>query len=148
MWITVIFVVRFAFVALGDVLAPIVQKRGSSIKQIFLLSGLAFIFLATFAAIWNQFALPIFGVSVMILTIAQILLMNALQSEIKEEGRATVTSFIGVGQNLVMICFSLVFALLAGIFALHQVYIIIAIYGVIGSVGFCLLYKAKNVKAQ
>ena len=143
-WITVIFVVRFAFVALGDVLAPIVQKKVSSIKQMFLLSVLAFVFLAIFTAIWNQFALPIFGISVMMLTIAQILLMNALQNEIKEEGRATVTSFISVGQNLVMICFSLVFALLAGIFALQQVYIIIAIYGIAGGVGFYLLSKAMR----
>jgi len=145
-WITVIFVVRFVFAALGDLIAPIVQKKVSSIKHIFLLSGLAFVFLATFAAIWNQFALPIFGVSVMILTIAEILLMNSLQNEIKEEGRATVTSFISVGQNLVMICFSLIFALLAGIFALQQVYIIIAVYGIAGGAGFYLYNKmAKSI---
>jgi len=145
-WITIIFVVRFAFVALGDVLAPIVQKKVSSMKQIFLLSGLAFVFLATFVAIWNQFALPMFGLSVMTMAIAEILLVNALQNEIKEEGRATVTSFISVGQNLVMICFSLIFALLAGIFALQQVYIIIAIYGVIGGVGVYLVFKAIRIR--
>jgi len=147
-WITVIFVVRYAFVALGDVLAPIVQKRVSSIKQIFILSGLACVFLVIFATIWSQFALPIFGLSVMIMAIAQILLMNSLQNEIKEEGRATVTSFISVGQNLVMICFSLIFALLAGIFALQQVYIIIAIYGIVGGVGFYLFSKAIKIKAR
>jgi len=73
------------------------------------------------------------------MAIAEILLMNALQNEIKEEGRATVTSFISVGQNIVMICFSLIFGVLVGIFALQQVYIILAIYGIAGGLAFYLL---------
>ena len=146
-WVTVIFVVRFAFMALGDVLAPIVQKKVSSIKQIFILNGVGCVFIAVFATIWHQFALPIFGLSSMIMAIAGVLLMNSLQNEIKEEGRATVTSFISVGQNIVMICFSLVFALLAGIFALQQVYIIIAIYGVVGGLCFYIFLRVKKIKA-
>ena len=145
-WISVIFVVRYGFMALGDVLAPIVQKKVLSIKQIFLLSVLANVFLVTFAAIWNQFAILIFGISMMILAIAEILLMNALQNEIKEEGRATVTSFISVGQNIFMICFSLVFALLAGIFPLQQVYIIISVYGISGGLLFYFFSKVKSIK--
>jgi len=74
------------------------------------------------------------------------LLMNALQNEIKEEGRATVTSFISVGQNIFMICFSLVFALLAGIFPLQQIYIIISIYGVIGGLLFYFFSKITRIK--
>lgn len=134
LWVTAIFVIRFAFIALGDILAPVVQKKISSFKHISLMGVLSCVLLLIFAVIWNQFALPLFGVSIMIMAIAEILLMDTLQSEIKEEGRATVTSFISVGQNIVMICFSLIFALLTGMFALHYVYIIIAVYGVVGGV--------------
>ncbi|MCL2425812.1 MAG: MFS transporter [Oscillospiraceae bacterium] len=147
-WVSIIFVVRFAFVALGDILAPIVQKKVSSIKQLFLMGGFACVFLAAFAAIWNQFAIPVFGLSVMIMTIAQILLVNILQNEIREEGRATVTSFYSIGQNLVMICFSLIYALLAGIFTLQQIYIFISIYGILGGLSFFLLFKVKSIQTK
>jgi len=143
-WVSAILTVRFVFVALGDILAPIVQKKISSIKQIFLLNGLACIFLTIFAVIWNQFVILIFGLSFMIMAITEILLVNTLQNEIKEEGRATVMSFYGVGQNLAMICFSLVYALLAGIFSLQLVYIIISIYGIAGGLIFYLLFKIKQ----
>ena len=145
LWVTAIFVIRFAFIALGDILAPVFQKKFSTVKGILLLGGLGCALLAAFALIWHPFALVVFGIAVMTMAIAEILLMNALQEEIKEEGRATVTSFISVGQNLVMICFSLVFAVLAGLFALQQVYIIIAMYGVLSGVGFYLLVS-KNKK--
>jgi len=140
-WVSVILTVRLAFVALGDILAPLVQKKISSVRKIFLLNGLACVLLAMFAAIWSHFALLIFGLAFMLMAITEILLVNALQNEIKEEGRATVMSFYGIGQNVVMIGFSLVFALLAGIFTLQQVYIIIAAYGGVGGVGFWLVYK-------
>ena len=138
-WVSIILTVRLAFVALGDILAPIAQKRISSVNQIFLLCGLGCVFLVIFAGIWNQYALPVFGVSFMILAVAEILLVNVLQSEIKEEGRATVMSFYGVGQNIAMICLSLVYALLAGIFTLQQVYIILSVYGIVGSIAFLIL---------
>lgn len=70
---------------------------------------------------------------------AEILSVNILQNIIKEEGRATVMSFYGVGQNVVMICFSLVYASLAGIFTLQQVYFIISVYGIAGSLVFYLI---------
>ena len=142
-WVSVILTVRFVFIALGDILAPVVQKKISSIKKLFLYNGLACIFLAAFAAIWNQYAILFFGLSFMIMAITEILLVNALQNEIKEEGRATVMSFYSVGQNAAMVCFSLVYALLAGIFTLQQVYLIISVYGVIGGLGFYLLFKIK-----
>jgi len=78
--------------------AAIVQEKISSIKQIFLLNGLACTFLTIFAVIWNQYVIVIFGLSFMIMAITEILLVNALQNEIKEEGRATVMSFYGIGQ--------------------------------------------------
>jgi len=146
-WISIIFVVRFAFIALGDILAPIVQKKVVSIKQIFLLNVLACVLLTIFAAIWNQFAILIFGLSVMVMAISEILLVNTLQSEIKEEGRATVMSFYGVGQNIVMICLSLIFALLARVFSLQQVYIIISIYGFVGGLCFYLFIKTNKKQA-
>ena len=145
-WVSAILTVRFAFVALGDILAPIVQKKISSMKQVFLLSGLGCVLLSIFALIWNQYAILIFGLAFMIMAIAEILLVNALQNEIKEEGRATVMSFYSVGQNIAMICFSLVYALLAGIFTLQQVYIMISIYGIIGGLSFYLLFKTVRIR--
>jgi len=147
-WVSAILTVRFVFIALGDLLAPMVQKKISSIKQIFLLNGLACTFLTIFAVIWNQYVILIFGLSFMIMAITEILLVNALQNEIKEEGRATVMSFYSVGQNVAMICFSLVYALLAGIFTLQQVYVIISVYGIVGGCCFYLLFKAIRIKAQ
>jgi len=144
-WVSVILTVRYAFVALGDILAPLVQKRISSIRLIFLVNGLACVLLAVFAAIWSHFALLIFGLAFMLMAITEILLVNALQNEIKEEGRATVMSFFGIGQNVAMICFSLVYALLAGIFTLQQVYGIIAIYGIVGGLGFYLVFKLQRI---
>ena len=145
-WVSAILTVRFVFVALGDVLAPMVQKKISSIKQIFLVNGLACVFLTIFAVVWNQYAILIFGFSFMVMAITEILLVNALQNEIKEEGRATVMSFYGIGQNVAMICFSLVYALLAGIFTLQQVYIIISVYGVAGGISFYLLSRIVKIK--
>ena len=146
-WVSVILTVRFAFIALGDILAPIVQKKISSIRQIFLLNGLACTLLTVFAVIWRQHAILIFGLSFMLMAITEILLVNILQNEIGEEGRATVMSFYGVGQNLAMICLGLVYALLAGIFTLQQVYIIISVYGIIGGLSFVLLAGMIKLKA-
>lgn len=143
-WVSVILSVRFIFVALGDIFASRLQKNICSTKQIFLLNGVACTFLLMFAIIWNQYAIFIFGFSFMIMTITEILLVNALQNEIKEEGRATVMSFYSAGQNIVMICLSLVYAQLAGIFSLQQVYIIISCYGVIGGVLFYHLFKSME----
>ena len=82
----------------------------------------------------------------MLMAITQILLVDALQKEIKEEGRATVMSFFGVGQNLAMIILSLVFAALLRIISLQQVYILVAIYGIVGGLIFCLVLTRVNPK--
>jgi len=147
-WVSVILTIRFVFVAVGDLLAPYVQKKISSIRGIFLLSGFAFVLLLIFSVIWHQFALLIFGLAFMITAIAEILLVNTLQNQIKEEGRATVMSFCGIGQNLVMICFSLVYALLAGFFTLQQVYFVITIYGIVGVIVFFIISKIVNSFAK
>jgi len=146
LWVSGILVVRFAFIALGDILAPKVEKKISSIRQIFLLNGLACIMLTVFAVIWNWYAILFFGIAFMLMTITQILLVNALQNEIKEEGRATVMSFFSIGQNIAMICLSLIFAVLAGIFTLQQIYIIISIYGIVGGLIFCVLFMIIKPK--
>jgi len=145
-WVSAILTVRFIFVALGDILAPVVQKKISSVKQIFLINGLACVLLIIFAAVWNQYVIVVFGLAFMLMAITEILLVNVLQNEIKEEGRATVMSFYGIGQNIVMIGFSLIYALLAGLFTLQQVYIIIAVYGIIGGLGF-YLYSVFSIKS-
>lgn len=139
LWVSGILMARFVFVALGDILAPIVEKKIASIRQIFLLNVLACILLIIFALIWNWYAILFFGVAFMLMAITQILLVNALQNEIKEEGRATVMSFFSVGQNIAMICVSLIFAVLAGLFTLQQVYMIVSIYGIVGGLIFCVL---------
>ena len=145
-WVSVILTVRFVFIALGDILAPIVQKRISSMKQFFLISISACAFLTLFSVIWNQYAILIFGFSFMIMAVSEVLLVNVLQNEIKEEGRATVMSFYGVGQNIAMICFSMIYALLAGIVPLQYVYMIISIYGIAGGLSFYLFSKVKKIK--
>jgi len=147
-WVSVILTVRFTFVALGDVLAPFVQKRISSIRQVFVLNSLACAFLALFALMWNQFAILMFGLAFLCMAVTGILLVNALQGEIKEEGRATVMSFCSIGQNIAMICLSLIYALLAGIFTLQQVYLMIAIYGMVGGLVFYLLFGKVKPRAE
>jgi len=146
-WVSGILTVRFAFIALGDILAPMVEKKISSIRQIFLLNGFACVLLAIFSLIWNQYAILIFGLAFMCMAVTEILLVNALQKEIKEEGRATVMSFYSIGQNVAMICLSLIYALLAGIFTLQQVYLILSIYGIVGGLGFYLLFKVVKTRA-
>ena len=138
-WISVIMTVRFGFIALGDILAPIVGKRLSSIKHMFLLGALACVFLVAFAVVWNIYAILLLGLAFMVMAVVDVLLVNVVQNEINEEGRATVMSFYGVGQNIGMICFALVFAMLAGWFSLQWVYVIVSLYGIVGSLVFWML---------
>jgi len=145
-WVSVILVIRTAFVALGDILAPYVGKKIKSIRHIFLLNALASIMLISFAIVWNRSLIPVFGIGFMIMAITEILLVNMLQNEIKEEGRATVMSFYGIGQNIAMICLTLVYALLVGIFPLQYFYIIISIYGITGGLLFYIYAKKSKLK--
>ncbi len=142
-WVSVILTVRFIFVSLGDILAPKLKNVLLPVRRIFLLDGAACALLAVFAAIWHQYAIPLLGLAVMCMTITEILLVDALQSEVREEGRATVMSLYSVGQNIVMIGFSLIYAALAGKLALPQAYMLIAAAGIAGAAGFCLFQTLK-----
>jgi len=141
-WVSGILTVRFVFVALGDLLAPVVGKKVVTIKGIFLLNGFSYVILLTFVFFWSHYFLLVFGLAFLVMTVTEILLVNVLQNEIKEEGRATVMSFFGIGQNAVMIGFSLIYALLAGLFTLQQVYLILSVYGIVGGIIFYLFAKA------
>ena len=141
-WVSGILTVRLIFVSLGDLLAPIVGKRIVTTKGIFLLNGLSYFILLIFVFFWSHYFLLIFGIAFMVMTVTEILLVNVLQNEIKEEGRATVMSFFSIGQNVVMIVFSLVYALLAGLFTLQQVYLILSVYGLMGGVVFYFFARA------
>ena len=147
-WISAILSIRFIFIALGDILAPVIEKKINSIKQIFLLNMVGCLFLLIFVIIWHQFAILIFGLAFMMIAITDILLTAVVQKEIKEEGRATVMSFVSIGQNIGMIGLSLVFALLAGIFTLQQVYIIVAVYGIVGGILFAAVFKGLKFKKK
>ena len=143
-WVSVVAAVRFIFIAIGDILAPVFGRKVSSIQQVFLINALACAALLAFALIWHIYAVLIFGVSFMVMAVTEILLVNALQEEIKEEGRATVMSFYSVGQNIGMICFALIYAGLAGMFSLQFVYVIVAVYGMVGVMLFYLLAKVRR----
>ena len=147
-WVSAILTVRFVFVALGDILAPVIEKKISSIRQILLLNIIGIVILLIFVLVWHQFAILIFGLAFMMIAITQILLTTVVQNEIQEEGRATVMSFVGIGQNLGMIGLSLIFALLAGIVTLQQVYIIVAVYGIVGGIGFAVFCKGLKFKKK
>ena len=147
-WVSVILTIRLGFVAVGDLLAPLVQKKLTSIKQIFQLNLLGGIILIVFSTFWYPYFLLLFGLAFMIMTISEILLINIIQQQIKEEGRATVMSFYGIGQNFVMIGFTLLFAVLAGIFTLQHIYIIISGYCLVGSAFFWLISKSRSRLAK
>jgi len=167
-WVSVIMTIRLAFVALGNLIAPKVQKRLSSMRKksiqkeqsnpsptlevrgkvatvraIFLLNGVACAILLVFSILWSEFAILVFGISFMLMAITEVLLVNVLQNEIREEGRATVMSFYSIGLDIMMICVSLIFAMLAGLFTLQQVYIFISIFGIVGGVCFYLFLRKR-----
>ncbi|MDR2834375.1 MAG: MFS transporter [Streptococcaceae bacterium] len=134
MWISAILVIRFAFMALGDLLAPWFEKKMNSITPIILLTFTAYIILGVFAFIWNVFALVLFGLSFMLLAIASVLITKKLQDAIEKQGRATIMSFVGLAQSLMMIVVSLFFGGLAGVFSVQQIYLFFAAFGLIGCV--------------
>ena len=133
-WISVIYTVRFLFVALGNHIAPKIEEKFISKNKTFILAIISSLFLFTFSMIWNQYAILVLGIGCMLMTIVEVLQINTIQREIKEEGRATVMSIYSIGQNVVMIIFSLLYALLSGFYSLKMVYIIISVYCVIGAV--------------
>jgi len=145
-WVTIIFVIRFSFMAIGDILAPVVEKHLKSLKLIIFLTGLASILIGLFAFWWQPLALIIFGLPFMIMSLLNVILMNRINQEMAEEARATVISFIRVGQNLFMIGFSLAFGLLSGLVGLQNTYVVIASFGLLASLGF--LFGVKRVERR
>lgn len=143
-WVSGILTVRFIFVSLGDLIAPKIQSKFAGTRRIFLINICACICLFVFALLWHQYAIIFFGVACMLMAVTEILLVDAIQSGIKEEGRSTVMSFCSMGQNVFMVCFSLLYALLTGLFTLQQAYIIFAVYGIVGGLLFVLLPNKKQ----
>ena len=133
-WISVIFTVRFAFVAVGNHIAPKIDEKFNSNNKGFILAIISSLFLLIFSMIWNQYAIPVLGIGCMIMTIADVIQINIIQREIKEEGRATVMSIYSMAQNAVMIIFSLTYFMLSNIYSLKTVYIVLSVYCVIGAV--------------
>ena len=132
-WISVILTVRFLSVAAGNRVAPIVKGRLKSKYGGFLLAMAASLFLLLFSLAWRQCAIPALGAACFIMTVTDVLQIDRIQSEIGEEGRATVMSIYSMAQNAVMILFSLAYALLSSVYDLRTVYIIISIYCVTGA---------------
>jgi|GEM_PF-279933 len=168
LWVSAVLSVRFAFVALGRVLAERLEGRISlytrkqhpasrecvpaktcprfSLHAVCVLCVTANVALLGFAVIWSHFAILFFGIAFMLMAAAEVLLVTALQNEIKEESRATIMSFYGVGQDVFMVCFALVFAVLAGIFTMQAIYIILAVYGIIGGLVLSLWNAARSAE--
>jgi len=143
-WVTGIFMIRFAFIALGDLLAPRVEKHLNQLKSIIPLAGVGCVFLGVFALLWHPFAMVIFGLPFLVLAIVNILLVNRLNQEMKEEARATVMSVVRVGQNFGMIVLALVYGWLSGILALQYTYLFIALFGVVTTGVFLFIAKKKT----
>jgi len=142
-WVTVIFIIRFAFMALGDLLAPKVEKYLKSMKSIITLAGFGCLLLGLFALLWHPFAMVIFGFPFLVLAIANVLLVNHLNQEMKEEARATVMSVVRVGQNFGMIILALAYGWLSGILDLQYVNLLIALFGIVTTVVFWFIAKKK-----
>lgn len=130
-WVTIIFTIRFAFMALGDVVAPKLEKRLTSLKSIILLTALGCLLLGVFAILWHPFALAIFGLPFFVLSVVNVLLVSRLNREMTVVARATVLSLLRVGQNFGMIVFALAYGCLSGIVGLQQTYLIVALFGVV-----------------
>jgi MFS family permease len=140
-WISVILVVRFAFMAIGDLLAPWFEGKMKSVKMLIGLTLVGNLILGVFSLIWNLFALVLFGLAFMFLAIATVLATKQIHESIKEEGRATIMSFVGLSQSLIMILVSLVFGSLAGILSVQQVYLVFTVFGILGCLIMVPLFK-------
>ena len=132
-WISVIFTVRFVFIAIGNRIAPKIEAKFKTKSKALILAIAASFFLLVFSILWNRYAILALGIGCMIMTIADIIQINIIQGEIKEEGRATVMSIYSIGQNAVMILFSLTYAFLSSKYNLKTVYMAISIYCMAGA---------------
>jgi len=139
LWVSAILTIRFGSAAIGDLLASKVENKIRSPYQLFLISGLSYMILIIFSLLWHEFFLLIFGLAFMVMAVSSVLFVNLLQQSIKEEGRATVMSIFSMGQNAAMIIFSLIFGALSGLFTLQNVYLIVAVYGLVGTLVFVVV---------
>lgn len=145
-WLSIILGVRFIFIALGNCFAERVEKRFNIKNKIFVLAAIASLFLLIFSIIWNKYVIIIYGIFCMIMSIAEIIQTDIIQNEIIEEGRTTVMSLLGLLQNLTMIIYSLVYAVLADNNTLKECYIIISLYCIIGIAGLSLANTIMQIR--
>ena len=149
LWISAIFVVRFIFVAIGNRIAHKIEEKFKTKDKGFILAIIASLLLLIFSVMWNQYAIPALGVACMIMAIVDVIQINIIQGEVKEEGRTTVMSIYSMVQNAAMIVFSLTYALLSSVYGLKMVYVIISIYCMTGA---ALIYfvnaKVKKYQAK
>jgi hypothetical protein len=144
-WLSVIFGIRFIFIALGNRFAETLNEILKFRNKAFVLAILAGVFYLMFSVVWNQFALIVFGIYCMIMTVAEMIQTNVIQKEISEEGRATVLSLIDVFRNLVMIIIASVYALLSNVHSLKVCNIMFALFCITSAV---LLYLVINIRMR
>ena len=146
-WVTVIFSIRFIFMALGDLAAPFFEKRIKSLGAMVLLAIPGCLLLVVFALFWNPLALAAFGLCFFVLSVVNVLVVSRLNHEMKEEARATVMSLLGVGQNLGMILLALAFGWLTGMVGMQQTYLMISLFGTGAAIVFWLASRI-NLKSK
>ena len=146
-WVTIIFMIRFAFMALGDLVAPKVEAKLRNLSQVIVVSAIGIVILGMFAYIWQPLGLVMFGIPFFILSIANVVLVGRLNHEIDEDARATILSILRTGQSVGMVIFALIFGWLAGVTTLQMTYKIIAIYGVVMCGVFYLGSGSGRMKA-
>lgn len=147
-WVTVILVIRLLFMVIGDILAPIAEKYITSFRGLIGITGIGCLLLGLFAWMWKPLALIIFGFPFMIFTMVNVILINKLNQEIKEEARATIMSVIRVGQSLGMIILALIFGWLTCIVGMQQTYLIIVGFGIVCSILFALALNPLTKKVK
>ena len=145
-WVSIFLTVRFMFISLGDLLSPIIDKQINSSKSIFILYSFGGVLLVLFSTLWNPYSVLIFGLAMMFMSISELLFIKSLQETIKDEGRATVMSFYGLGQNVVMVCFSLVYGMMARVIAIQLVYLFFSIYAILGTFIFSAVFSLVKRK--
>ena len=146
-WISIIFGTRFIFTAIGNRYAAKIDQKLISKNKIFLFSGTAGILLLIFSVVWNQYVLPVFGVYCMIMTVAEVIQIDVIQNQIGEEGRTTVMSIISLFQNIAMIVFCSIFALLSNGYSLRICFMLISIYGIAGLAAVFFIKKGAAIIA-
>jgi len=138
-WLSIIFGIRFIFIAIGNRIASAVDNKILSKNKVFMLSAIAGIFLLVFSIFWNQYALLVFGIFCMLMSIAEVIQINAIHKEINEEGRTTVMSILDLFHNLAMIVFCSVYALLLNNHSLRMCFIMVSLYTIAGVIVIFLI---------